>query len=290
MQDGKPVGQIASQGKLLRIDALNGAVLAGPDAGLRVQLPPQGNQESLRNQVKGFHRLTVLGNWGQLAFVLVALTLCVMVVTGLTLYFNLLSARNRIGRKGLYWSAGGTWRNLHRLIASTASVFVVVVVFSGTFEAINSGGTALYRIIHDGKRPGLTADVSSPLADAELPGMLRSTLSAYHSASPDSPIKLLRLRYFAGIPQGVVVRGGADTHQFAFNTATGSRASFQGPGYPVTGMTFGWQWDQIFKQIHRGDVIGLTGRWISLLTGLSLLFLSISGAVMYFEPWRRKRR
>jgi uncharacterized iron-regulated membrane protein len=290
MMDGKPVGQIASQGKLLRFDTATGEVLAGPDTAPAVKLPPQGNQGAFRNQVKGFHRLTVLGNWGQLFFVLVSLTLCVMVVTGLTMYFQLLAARTRLQRKGLYWSAGGGWRTLHRGVAITASAFLVVVVFSGTFEALNSGGTATYRIIHNGLRPGLTADVSSPLQDAELPSMLHTTLTALRSANPGAPIKVLRLRYFAGMPQGIIVTGGEDTRQYAFNAVTGGRARFQGPGYPVTGMAFGWQWDQWFKKIHRGDVIGLTGRWMSLLTGLSLLFLSVSGAILYFDPWKKRRQ
>src|SRR5262249_39940053 len=47
--DGKPVAQLASQGKLLRFDALSGAVLAGPDTASPVVLPPGGNRPSLRN-------------------------------------------------------------------------------------------------------------------------------------------------------------------------------------------------------------------------------------------------
>jgi len=290
MAEGKPVGQVASLGKLLRFDASTGAVLVGPETAPMVKLPPQGNQGATRNQVKGFHRLTVLGNGGQLFFVLMALTLFTMMVTGLILYFQLLAMRTRIRRPGLYWSAGGWWRSGHRAIAITAAAFIVVVVSSGTFEALNSGGTALYRITHHGQRPGLTADVSAPLTDAELPSMLRTTLAALHVARPDAAIKVLRLRYFAGMPQGLVVTGGQEVQQFAFNASTGELARFQGPGYPETGMTFGWQWDQWMKKIHRGDAIGLSGRWMSLLTGLSLLYLSLSGTVMYFDPLTRRRR
>jgi uncharacterized iron-regulated membrane protein len=199
-------------------------------------------------------------------------------------------ARARVGRPGPYWSAGGWLRTLHRAVAVTASLFIAVVVLSGTFEAINSFGTATYRIIHHGKRPGLTADVSSPLADAELAPMLRTTLAAFRAADPGDPIKVVRLRYFAGIPQGIVVSGGSDVRQFAFNAVTGRRASLQGPSYPPTGQTFGWQWDQIVKGIHRGDFIGLPGRFMSLFTGLSLLFLSLSGAAMYADLWNKRRR
>jgi uncharacterized iron-regulated membrane protein len=58
----------------------------------------------------------------------------------------------------------------------------------------------------------------------------------------------------------------------------------------VTGQPFGWEEDQIAKQIHRGDFIGMSGRWMSLIAGISMLFLSISGAVMYCDLWRARRR
>jgi uncharacterized iron-regulated membrane protein len=290
MAGGRPVGLVLALGKVLRIDAVSGAILAGPDTAPAFKLPPQGNQTSLRNQIKGFHRMTAYGNWGQVAFVGVALTLAAMILSGVWLYFHLLIARARLGRPRPFWSAGGLWRTVHRAIGAVAAAFLVVVVLSGSFEAINSGGSAVYRIVHGG-RPGLTADVSSPLADAELPAMLHATLIAFRAASPDAPVKVLRLRYFAGMPQGVVVAGLADqTRQWAFNTATGGAAPLQAPSYPPTGQTFGWQWDQIMKGVHRGDAIGLPGRLMSLFAGLSLVFLSLSGLVMYLDLWGKRRK
>jgi uncharacterized iron-regulated membrane protein len=286
--EGRPVGQISSRGRLLRFDAVSGAMLVGPDTAPPVSLPPGGNQPSLRNTVKAIHRMTAFGDWATLVFAVIALSLCAMVITGLVLYFRLLSARARTGRPGLFWSAGGGWRSLHRAVAIVAGAFLLIVTLSGTFEALGSLGVSFYRVTHHG-RPGLTADVSSPLSDAELASMLRTTLRAYTAVRPATPIKVLRLRYFAGMPQGVIVSGGGDTAQYAFNAATAQRASLSGPGYPVTGQPFGWQADQIAKQIHRGDFFGLSGRWMSLFTGFSLLFLSISGFTMYFDLWSRRR-
>ena len=121
--------------------------------------------------------------------------------------------------------------------------------------------------------------------------MLHTTLASIARLAPGAPIKIIRLRYFAGMPQGVVVYGGPDdTRQMAIDTATGGVALLSGPGYPPTGQPYGWQTDQILKRIHRGDFFGMTGRWFSLLTGLSLLFLSVSGAVMYLDMWRRRRK
>jgi uncharacterized iron-regulated membrane protein len=121
--------------------------------------------------------------------------------------------------------------------------------------------------------------------------MLHTTLKSFRAADPSEPIKVLRLRYFAGLAQGVVVAGDAvDSRQFAFNTATGEKAGLSGPSYPPTGQTWGWQGVQVIKSIHRGDFFGITGRFLSWLTGLSLVFLSLSGGAMYFDLWSKRRK
>jgi len=64
------------------------------------------------------------------------------------------------------------------------------------------------------------------------------------------------------------------------------------PAAGQTDRTIGlpWKYHQIAKRIHRGDIIGLSGRLMDLLTGLSLLFLVISAAKIYFDLWRSRRR
>ena len=91
--------------------------------------------------------------------------------------------------------------------------------------------------------------------------------------------------------QGVVIIGlGNDTQQVVFNAGTGRRVSLTEPGYPPTGFPFGWQAHQTAKQIHRGSYIGLSGRWMDLLGGLAIIYLSVSGVVMYVDMWNRRRR
>ena len=288
MVGGKPLGRVASAGHVLGIDPGSGAVLVGPGAAPPVMLPAGANA-SLRNAVKNIHRMTAYGNYGIFLFLLLAMLLGAMIFTGLVQHSRLLRAHGRPG-SGARWFAGGGWRVLHRTVSFAAALFLSVVVITGIFEALGSAGISVDRMIHHGKRPGLVADVSSPLTDAELPRMLHATLASFTGLYPGTPLKILRLRYFAGMPQGVVVTGGADVRQVVINTATGGTASLTEPGYPFTGQTFGWQADQIVKKIHRGDFIGLGGRVMSLLTGLSLIFLSLSGGVMYFKMWKQRRR
>jgi uncharacterized iron-regulated membrane protein len=254
-----------------------------------VVLPPLSTP-SARNTLKDFHRLRAFGAWALVVTVLFGLSVTVLIVTGAVLYWRLLAARLKLGRKTLFWSAGGWWRTLHRAVAVVAMLFLLVVALSGIVLASSSVGVAISQAMHGGKRPGLTADVSAPLTDAELPAMLRQTLTAFHARAGAAQIKVLRLRHFAGMDQGVVVAGGDDVRQFAFNAADGRPAGISGPGYPNTDMPFGWQIDQLAKRIHRGDIIGLSGRCMDLLAGLSLLYLSVSGAVMYVDLWSRRRK
>jgi hypothetical protein len=284
MLDGQPVGELAARGLVYRFDAA-GALLAAPTP---LQLPPLSTP-SFRNTVKDVHRMRIFSPAAIAVDVLAGLALSVLLFTGLVLYFRLLNARFRIKRRWPFWLAGGWWRSLHRIVAVIAAVLLVVVALSGMVLGLSSIGVAINQTVHHG-RPGLTVDASSPLQPAELPAMIRTTLAAYHAALADTPIKVLRLRYFAGMPQGVIIAGRDGAQQLVFNALDGRAVGEAEQGYPDTGMPFGWQLDQIAKQIHRGDFIGLTGRGLDLLAGLSLLYLSLSGAVMYWELWSKRRR
>jgi uncharacterized iron-regulated membrane protein len=284
MVDGKPVGQVASMGQMLRFDAKDGAALGGPYP----VTPGPMEQPSLRNTAKSVHRMGMFGPWAYAIDLTVGLSLATMILTGLVMYVRLLAARAKMGRNNPFWKAGGWWRTLHRATAISAGAFLTVLSLSGSFLAFNALGINIDKWVHHG-RPGMTTDASRPLTDAELPDMLRATLAAYRRSDPQGEIRVLRLRYFGGMPQGAVVTGG-EARQLVYNTATGRPALLYEPGYPNTGMPLGWEVGQIAKRIHRGDILGLPGRWMAMLTGLSLLYLCISGAAVYLDLWARRRK
>lgn len=280
MANGAPVGQVQSQNRLLRFDAATGAALPAPQP-QRGRGGP-GGPRSPHDIVKDLHRFSTFGNWtGWLDFA-TGVGLFVMVVSGLLLHFKLMADRAALGRRGLFWSAGGAWRNVHRGVSLVASVFVLVVAVTGILMTIDNLFVNQF-IAAGGFRK--MAPTASPLADADLPNMLHTTLAAV----PGTPIKVIRLRIFAGMPQGVVITGG-DTAQLVFNATTGHTAGETEPGYPYSGFPFGWQEHELVKQIHRGDYFGLTGRWMDLLAGLSMVFLSISGMVMYADLYAKRRK
>jgi hypothetical protein len=283
--EGRPVGQVATGGKSYRFDAATGAPIGQP---MDVTLLPVSTP-SLRNTIKSIHSMNVIGPPMAVLVIAGGLSLLAMIVTGTLIYLELVRSRRAMKRNGLFWKAGGWWRTLHRSVATVAAVFLVIVVLSGTYLSFNGLGINIDKAL-EGGRPGLTADVSTPLSDEDLPRMLSATLSAERSAYGDAPIKVVRLRHFAGMPQGIVIRGGEETRQSVFNLATGKETGLSGSGYPNTGMPLGWNVGQVVKRIHRGDIIGLTGRWMDLFAGLSLLYLTISGAVVYWDLWKKRKQ
>jgi uncharacterized iron-regulated membrane protein len=290
MMENRPVGQVSTPGEFLRFDALTGTLLYRGS-------PPHANvgyPASQRNVVKSLHRMTTFGDYALIINVVVGTGLATLIVTGFILYLRMLQTRTHAGLFNPFWTTGGWWRSLHRSVALLAAGFLTVVMLSGTWLAIESLYRGFYaaRITQHGAIPfpqvwGGAIDVSTPLRDAELPGMLHTTLAV----APGQAIKAVRLRYYSGMPQGVVIAGlGDDTRQLVFNTATGSWASLTEPGYPPTGFPFGWQAHQIAKNIHRGSFFGLTGRLMDLFAGLCMFYLSISGIVMYSDLWNRRRK
>lgn len=287
MADGKPVGQVKSGHDILRIDAASGATLAKAPEVQEDQSPA-----SDRNTFKRLHRMTTFGDWALWINIIVSAALAVLIVTGTIMYWNLLQGRWKLGRKAIIWSAGGVWKTLHRAFALICGIFLVVVTLSGAWLAVESLGLALYfkEMRTSGKPMGPPPDASSPLRDAELPAMLHTTLAAYHRLRPDIKIRVVRLRYYGDMPQGAVISDGEEARQYVFNAVTGRRVSETELGYPRTPFPFGWQAHQIAKSIHRGDFFGLTGRWMDLLAGFAMIYLSVSGIVMYYELWKKRRK
>jgi uncharacterized iron-regulated membrane protein len=288
--DGKPIGIVRAGDQNLFVNAATGAVLPTPP---RAAAP----EKSIHLTFKLLHVLRGTSNWITLLHIVTGTGLFIMTITGLVLYFQMLNARRRANLKGFFWSSGGILRAIHRGIAVLASVFLLVISFTGTMLAIDALGLGIYRATHKdaGKYAsfpiGSIADFSSPLPDAKLPSMLQTTLAAGRGMSDASPIKAVRLRYFNGIPQGILIAGtGNDTQQLVFNADTGKQLSVTEPEYPKTHYWLGWHEHEIMKEIHRGDALGISTRMMHLFAGLSLIYLTISGAVMSVNLWRARRR
>lgn len=286
MIDGKPLGQVRSGKPVLRFDPVTGAAL-GPAPPVRDDSHPA----SQRNTFKELHRMTTFGDLALWINIFVSIALATLIVTGSVMYVKLVLGRAKLDRKGLFWAAGGWWKTLHRWVSVIAVAFLVVVTLSGSWLAMESLIFG-YRMTAARSAPRVKQpDSSQPLKDADLPAMLHTTLAAYHKAMPGVAARVVRLRDYRGVPQGAVISDGEVARQLVFNAVTGERVISNRFGWTTTPtFPFGWHAHQVAKSIHRGDFIGMSGRFMDLTAGLSMIYLSVSGVVMYWEMWRKRRR
>lgn len=148
---------------------------------------------------------------------------------------------------------------MHRSIALVMALFLTVLVLTGfdlAFESLYFGYYNSHHIIR--------------------------------AADPATAIRVVRQRDYGTMAQGVVITDGDRAQQLVFDVATGARVRLTEPGYPGTGFPFGWQAHQWAKSVHRGDFFGVMGQMVSLLSGLAMIYLSISGIVLYIAMWRKR--
>ena len=286
--DGKLAAHVQMGTRQLIFDLATGARLSA--AALPPPQPGRGFSAPRAN-FKFLHRFNYLGGIGPTINGLAAIALAIMIFTGLMHYLRLYRARAKMGRTAPFWRGGDWWRKLHRWTSIAACVPVIWLTLSGLALSIDNTGAFIHGLT-SGPRPAgaFEGDQSSPISYAALPGMTEKTLTAYRSQQPGTGVKVLRLRYFAGYPQGVVVAADPATSQYVFNAETGAPMAMWEKGYPDLSFPSGWEWHQRMKQIHRGDILGMPGRWLDLAGGLSLLYLILSGMVMYWQLWLRRTR
>jgi uncharacterized iron-regulated membrane protein len=46
----------------------------------------------------------------------------------------------------------------------------------------------------------------------------------------------------------------------------------------------------LLKELHTGAIIGLSGQWLDLLTGLAFIVLAVTGILMYFKLLAQRRK
>ena len=288
LSDGLPAAHVQMGQAQMMFDLKSGRRL--PDA--RLPPPAPNNLPATRAGFKFFHKFTFWGRWATGINALAGIALCGLIGTGIAQYVRLYRARLKLDRAAPFWKAGPWWRNVHRWTAVVCGVLVLWIAVTGLALSIDNFG-AFISIATTPKSHGVdpfAGDLSKPLKDEELAGMTRTTLAAFNRVEPGQGLKVIRLRYFVGYPQGVVVAADAATSQFVFNAVSGQRMSMHEAGYPNLNFPSGWEWHQRLKRLHRGDFFGMPGRWLDTVGALALVYLCLSGIVMYVQLWLARRR
>ncbi|RVU05909.1 hypothetical protein EOE18_08070 [Novosphingobium umbonatum] len=282
MVDGRLIGQGRYGKDMVAVDVASGKALAG------VEVKPTYPPRSLRQTLKEWHRF-----WGPSVTLwrgdkpgvyiefAAGLVLIALMFTGLKHYWALYQMRRKIKKPHPFWKAGGTWRALHRSIAVASALLLACTVLSGTMLGFES---TYHTFV---PRP--------PKHEAELvaldhvPAMAKAAVAVVAASDKDVPLRSLRLRNYYGYQQVAVVTGEEVTRQLVFNLANGAPMSLEAPHYPDSQFPFGMNVHEWVKHFHSGYLLGVPARVMTLLSGLALLYLTVSGVVIYFDMWRRRR-
>lgn len=281
--DGRVIGQGRYGDVIKAVDVASGTPAAPVD------VKPANPPPSLRQTMKEWHRF-----WGPSVKIwhgdkpavyiefAAGLVLCALIYTGLLVYWRLYRQRRKIKRPDPFWIAGGKWRSFHRIVSVTCAVFVITMALSGTLIGFESTWHTFV------PRPPRHETETLPLS--QVPAMANATLAAFRAQEPGVPARVMRLRPYYGYLQGVVVTGETVTRQLVYNTANGQAMTLEAPGYPDSQFPFGMNVHEAVKHFHSGYMFGLPARFMVLLSGFALLYLSISGIWMYFDLWRKRRK
>ena len=254
--------------------------------------PISSDVEGPRQTFKKLHRFTFAGPWAIALGLVGGIAIAVLIVTGSVHFFRLWRARKRMGKPSLFWKGGSWWRVLHRWISVGAIVLIVWLIGTGIVLSANNVGQLIKMQIATGStsKEGEFADLSKPIQDTEIAPLAAIGLAAFARDHPGVAMKTLRLRYYANHAQAVIIAADKDTSQLVYNAKTGAPMTGSEPGYPDTYYPLGWEGNQVLKRLHRGDSAGMLGRWLVTLAALSICYLSISGLVIYFKEWERRRK
>jgi uncharacterized iron-regulated membrane protein len=257
--------------------------------------PAADAQRTARHDwIKSWHKGDIAGLPGQFLGLATALVLATMLVTGLSIYLRLLRARRKAGRRAVFWRVPreSWWRRVHRWVAVIAAVLLVNTVVTGLVLASAEILLQLAIRYHVGVPPYPRPSPLPPLSDGplvgNLPDALQRTYAAATPAAAPDPVVIVQLLRRDGRQLGLATTAGPHARVLAFDMA--GQPITSGSGFDrQRGNGYFADWHQIVKRMHRGDIIGThAGRYIAIANGCALLYLAISGFVMYLRPARPK--
>jgi hypothetical protein len=249
-----------------------------------------------RNNLKAWHRGNVAGLPGQFIGLLAGLTLIVLSVTGIFVYFQLWNARRRTGRRAFFWSLRESlWRRLHRWVSIVAAAFVLNIAISGVILAYGEIWIHLALQYHifapPYPRPTPLPPVSAGPISGDVNAMLQRSYQAAAARNPTTRIVSVQLVQRDGLIKALVWLDDPQPITLALDAQTGLPVSDWSTGGLQLGNGYFADWHQVIKRIHRGDIVGrFSGRYIDLTFGLALLYLLTSSIAMYIDLLRRRRR
>jgi uncharacterized iron-regulated membrane protein len=240
--------------------------------------PPPPRGESQHGRIESWHRAAYLPG-SRYVGLIVAAGLVLLALTGVWMYLQLWRARRAAQRPEFFWrdapsNTAKTWRRLHRWTAIIAAVFLLNTAVTGSL--LNLGELQLE---WSGQGPSSLFAPPQALAAEELPPLLERGVDVARQRAPLHSLTSVSLSMFAGQPRVQANFGGTGAGTVTVNARTGERMA--GPPGPI-GRGVRLDYYQFLKRLHRGDYIGnFYGRLLPEIAGLGLLYLCVSGLVMF---------
>lgn len=200
-------------------------------------------------------------------------------------------------------------RKLHRWISAAAMALLAWVAITGTLLACLEVTVPYTGMLPSNyPQPGpFQFDAKGPALDANaLEAQLLTALRAATTANQGAGITAvdIQLQGDVAAPHANVTLTGRDVQRFAFDAGTGASlapvattsqvetiATATGRGrFQVAFLRARPYLHYWLERLHRGNVIGISGQVMDILTGLSFIFLSVTGIVMYFQMLARRRK
>jgi len=169
-----------------------------------------------------------------------------------------------------------TWRLAHRWLGWIAALFLA---WAGATGVLMAGGE--FFGADEAERERLretTSPVTTGAAAAEWSEPLQRAFAALAARAPGAPVDKVEIVWKAEPPKVTICTGrpgGGEDRRFVFHAATG--ALLEETDYR----------DKPFlNRLHSGEAFGDGGLVAAMLWGLSLVGLSASGVVIYFQMRR----
>jgi hypothetical protein len=128
------------------------------------------------------------------------------------------------------------------------------------------------------------------LTDEQAERLANNGYRLFRAAEPQTPVRTVRARIFAGHEEAGIITGTGFTRQKIYDIKSGREMTLSEPHYPKSAFPAGTDVHEWVKHFHSGYLFGLPARFLDLLAGLSLIFLSVSGIMIYVEMYGRRAK
>lgn len=169
------------------------------------------------------------------------------------------------------------FRKLHRWTSLPLIIFLVLVLVTGVYLQVEEVAGL---VVGEESAPAPAAGVPAPPPTSdEIAAQLATALAKAREAEPGFVPRRIELKVAPGQQStrlAVQPRGGPFVE---VDHASGQVRAEMNPEMPL---------HVIFIRLHTGAMLGPAGIVITFLSSLVLLFLAVSGGVLYWQMWRNR--